>query len=84
VCIGIAVPRIRLRDIGLVISRALTCTAVTALLAGMHAGLVLLATRVPAFTTPVAAGPDAVPAHLPAAVYQALGPAHAPTWTRQQ
>ena len=49
----------------------------TALLAGMHAGPVLLAARVPAFTTPVAAGPDAVRAHLPAAVYQALGPAYA-------
>jgi hypothetical protein len=57
---------------------------VTALLAGTHAGPVLPATRVPAFATPVAAGPDAVRARLPAAVCQALGPAHAPTWTRQQ
>ena len=83
-CIGIAVLHIRLWDIGLVISRTLTYTAVTALLAGMYAGLVLLATRVLAFTTPVAADPDAVRAHLLAAVYQALEPARASAWIRQQ
>ena len=54
VCIGIAVLRTRLWDIGLVISRTLTYTVVTALLVGVYAGLVLLATRVLAFTTPVA------------------------------
>jgi len=50
----------------------------------VYAGLVLLATRVLAFTTPVAADPDAVRAHLLAAVYQALEPAHASAWIRQQ
>jgi hypothetical protein len=54
VCIGIAVLRARLWDIGLVISRTLTYTTVTALLVGAYAGLVLLATGVLAFTTPVA------------------------------
>ena len=46
--------RTRLWDIGLVISRTLTYTVVTVLLVGVYAGLVLLATRVLAFTTPVA------------------------------
>jgi hypothetical protein len=54
VCIGIAVLRTHLWDIGLVISRTLTYTVVTVLLVGVYAGLVLLATRVLAFTTPVA------------------------------
>jgi hypothetical protein len=130
VCIGIAVLRTRLWDIGLVISRTLTYTVVTALLVGAYAGLVLLASRVLAFTTPVAvagstlaaaavfrplhqrvqragrfnrarydadqavaalaarlqdaADPDAVHAHLLAAVHQALEPAHASVWIRQR
>ena len=132
VCIGIAVLRTHLWDIGLVISRTLTYTVVTALLVGVYAGLVLLATRVLAFTTPVAvaastlaaaavfnpvrqrvqravdrrfnrarydtdravaafaarlqdaADPDAVDAHLLAAVHQALEPAHASVWIRQR
>jgi xanthosine utilization system XapX-like protein len=132
VCIGIAVLRTRLWDIGLVISRTLTYTVVTALLVGVYAGLVLLATRVLAFTAPVAvaastlaaaavfnplhplaqravdrrfnrarydadqavaafaarlqdaADPDAVHAHLLAAVHQALEPAHASVWIRQR
>ena len=54
VCIGIAVLRARLWDIGLVISRTLTYAVVTALLVGVYAGLVLLATRVLPFHTAVA------------------------------
>ena len=54
VCIGIAVLRTHLWDIGLVISRTLTYTVVTALLVGLYAGLVLLATRVLPFHTAVA------------------------------
>ncbi len=54
VCIGIAVLRTHLWDIGLVISRTLTYAVVTALLVGIYAGLVLLATRVLPFHTSVA------------------------------
>jgi len=54
VFIGIAVLRTHLWDIGLVISRTLTYAVVTALLAGIYAGLVLLATRVLPFHTAVA------------------------------
>ncbi len=54
VCIGIAVLRTHLWDIGLVISRTLTYAVVTALLAGVYAGLVLLATHVLSFHTAVA------------------------------
>ncbi len=53
VCIGIAVLRTRLWDIGLVISRTLTYAVVTALLVGVYTGLVLLATRVLPFRTAV-------------------------------
>ena len=54
VCIGLAVLRTHLWDIGLVISRTLTYAVVTALLAGVYAGLVLLTTRVLPFHTAVA------------------------------
>jgi hypothetical protein len=54
VCIGLAVLRTHLWDIGLVISRTLTYAVVTALLAGVYTGLVLLATRVLPFHTAVA------------------------------
>jgi hypothetical protein len=132
VCIGIAVLRTHLWDIGLVISRTLTYAVVTALLVGVYAGLVLLTTRVLPFHTAVAvavstlaaaalfnplrhrvqqavdrrfnrarydadravaafaarlqdaADPDTVRAHLLAVVNQALEPAHASVWTRQQ
>ena len=47
VCIGIAVLRTHLWDIGLVISRTLTYAVVTALLVGVYTGLVLLATHKP-------------------------------------
>ena len=49
VCIGIAVLRTHLWDIGLVISRTLTYAVVTALLVGVYTGLVLLATHKPHF-----------------------------------
>ena len=132
VCIGIAVLRTHLWDIGLVISRTLTYVVVTALVVGVYTGLVLLATRVLPFHTAVAvavstlaaaaifnplrhvvqravdrrfnrahydadqaiaafaarlkdaADPDAVHAHLLAAVHQALEPAHASVWIRQR
>jgi hypothetical protein len=132
VCIGIAVLRARLWDIGLVISRTVTYTVVTALLVGVYAGLVLLTTRVLPFRTAIAvamstlaaaaifnplrhrvqravdrrfnrarydadqaiaafaarlqdaADPDAVHAHLLAAVHQAVEPAHASVWMAQR
>jgi hypothetical protein len=132
VCIGMAVLRTHLWDIGLVVSRTLTYAVVTALLAGVYAGVVLLATDVLPFHTAVAvavstlaaaaafhplrrrvqsivdrrfnrarydadqavaafaarlqdtANPDAVHAHLLAAVHRALEPAHASVWINQQ
>jgi MFS family permease len=54
VAIGIAVLRYRLYDIDRVISRTLAYAIVTALLAGVYAGLVLLATEVLRVHTPVA------------------------------
>jgi len=51
VFIGIAVLRTHLWDIGLVISRTLTYAVVTAIVAGVYTGLVLLATRVLPFRT---------------------------------
>jgi hypothetical protein len=54
VAIGIAVLRYRLYDIDRVISRTLAYAIVTGLLAGMYAGLVLLATQVLRLHTPVA------------------------------
>jgi hypothetical protein len=52
--IGVAVQRYRLFDIDRIISRTLAYAIVTGLLAGLYAGLVLLATRVLSFHTPVA------------------------------
>jgi len=54
VAIGIAVLRYRLYDIDLVISRTVAYTIITGLLAGVYAGLVLLATHVFGLHTPVA------------------------------
>jgi hypothetical protein len=54
VAIGIAVLRYRLYDIDRIISRTLAYTIVTGLLVGVYAGLVLLATEVLRFRTPVA------------------------------
>lgn len=52
--IGVAVLRYRLYDIDRIISRTLAYAIVTALLIGLYAGLVLLATRILAVRTPVA------------------------------
>ena len=54
VAIGIAVLRYRLYDIDRVISRTVAYAIITGLLAGVYAGLVLLATRVFRVHTPVA------------------------------
>ena len=54
VCIGMAILRYRLYDIDRIISRTLAYAIVTGLLAGLYAGLVLLATRVLAVHTSVA------------------------------
>jgi len=52
--IGVAILRYRLYDIDRIISRTLAYTIVTGVLVGVYAGLVLLATRVLSFHTPVA------------------------------
>ncbi len=52
--IGVAVLKYRLYDIDRIISRTLAYAIVTGLLVGLYAGLVLLATRVLSFHTPVA------------------------------
>ena len=54
VSIGIAILRYRLYDIDRIISRTLAYAIITGLLVGVYAGLVLLATRVLSFHTPVA------------------------------
>ena len=54
VSMGVAVFRYRLLDIDRILSRTLAYAIITGLLVGMYAGLVLLATRVLSFHTPVA------------------------------
>ena len=54
VAIAIAVLKYRLYEIDRIISRTLAYTIVTGLLVGLYAGLVLLATRVLSFSSPVA------------------------------
>ncbi len=54
VAIGIAILRYRLYDIDRIISRTVAYAIVTGLLVGVYAGLVLLATQVLRFHTPVA------------------------------
>jgi len=52
--IGVGILKYRLYDIDRIISRTLAYTIVTGLLVGVYAGLVLLATRVLSFHTPIA------------------------------
>ena len=52
--IGVAILKYRLYDIDRIISRTLAYAIVTGLLIGVYAGLVLLATRVLSFHTPLA------------------------------
>jgi hypothetical protein len=54
VCLGVAVLKYRLYELNRVISRVVSYTLVTGLLAGVFFGLVLLATRVLPVRTPVA------------------------------
>jgi hypothetical protein len=54
VCMGVAILRYRLFDIDRIISRTLAYALVTGLLAGVYAGLVLLATQVLAIKSSVA------------------------------
>ena len=51
---AVAILRYRLYEINRIISRTLAYTIVTGLLVGLYAGLVLLATRVLSFSSPVA------------------------------
>src|SRR5580692_4285685 len=52
--IGVGIVKYRLYDIDRIVSRTLAYAIVTSLLVGVYAGLVLLATRVLSFHTPVA------------------------------
>ncbi len=54
VCMGVAILRYRLYDIDRIISRTLAYAVVTAVLAGLYAGLVLLATEVLDLTSQIA------------------------------
>jgi hypothetical protein len=54
VCLGVAILRYRLYDIDRIISRTLAYAVVTAVLAGLYVGLVLLATQVLDLTSQVA------------------------------
>jgi hypothetical protein len=54
VCLGVAILKYRLYELDRIISRVVSYTLITALLGGLFVGLVLLATRVLPFRTPVA------------------------------
>jgi hypothetical protein len=65
VCIGVGILKYRLYEIDRLISRTLGYAVVTGLLIGLYTGLVLLATRVLPFSSPVAvAGSTLVAAAL--------------------
>jgi hypothetical protein len=95
ISMGVAILKYRLYDIGRIISRTLAYAAVTGLLIGVYAGLVLLATHVLAFATPVtvadfaarledAVDLDSVRADLAGVVHQALEPAHVSVWLSER
>jgi hypothetical protein len=54
VCMGVAILRYRLYEIDQILSRTLAYAIVTGLLVGLYAGVVLLATQVLSFSSPVA------------------------------
>ena len=54
ICLGVAVLKYRLYELNRIISRVVSYTLITALLAGVFAGLILLATRVLPVKGPVA------------------------------
>ena len=54
ICMGVAVLKYRLYELNRVISRVVSYTLITALLGGVFAGLILLATHVLPFRTPAA------------------------------
>ena len=72
--IGVGILKYRLYDIDRIISRTLAYGIVTGLLVGVYAGLVLLATRVLSFHTPVAVAAATLAA---AALFNPLQPAAA-------
>jgi hypothetical protein len=83
VCLGVAILKYRLFEINRIVSRTLAYAIVTALLVGVYAGIVLLATHVAAFAVRLkdAVDQDAIQADLASVVQQALEPVHVTVWT---